>query len=200
MIEIIQGEAGVITPSKDYILNVAKLCCDKKILLIVDEVQTGNGRTGKYFCYQHYGIMPDIVTTAKGLANGLPIGACISKYEFGRGDHASTFGGNNVACAAANATIDYIMENELMDNAVTVGNYFMVELKKLEKVKEVRGMGLMIGADIEGEAKKVAEECLKKGLLCNNVAENTIRFLPALTVSKKEVDKAIKILKEVLEK
>ena len=198
MIEPIQGEAGILLPKEDYLPSVAKICREKGVLLIIDEVQAGNGRTGKFFAFQHSGIMPDIVTLAKGLANGLPIGACISNYEFGRGEHASTFGGNNIACAAANATIDYILGNRLMENAARQGEYFMAELRKIPQVKEVRGKGLMVGADIGADAKKVADGCMRQGLLLNNVAERTLRFLPPLTVSKAEIDEAVRIVKGVL--
>ncbi|MCK5282221.1 MAG: aspartate aminotransferase family protein [Nanoarchaeota archaeon] len=198
MLEPIQGEAGIIVPDEDYLKKVQEICENKKVLLIIDEVQSGNGRTGKFFAYKHSGIKPDIVTLAKGLANGVPIGVCISEYEFEKGDHASTFGGNNLSCAAANATIDYILKNKLMDNAVEVGEYFMDKLKKLPKVKKVKGKGLMIGADVEGDAKQIVEECLKKGFLINNATEHTLRFLPPLMIDKKEIDIAIKILEEAL--
>ena len=198
MIEPIQGEAGIIVPSEDYLQKVAEICKKKEVLLIIDEVQTGNGRTGKYFAYLDSGIEPDIVTTAKGLGNGVPIGACISNLDFDKGNHASTFGGNNLVCAAANATIDYILDNKLMDNAVKVGDYFMKKLKSLPKVEKVKGKGLMIGVDIDGDALKVAKGCLEKGLLLNTATEHTLRFLPPLTIKEKEVDEAIKILGEVL--
>lgn len=213
MLESIQGEAGVIVPNEDYLKNVSEICRKKGVLLILDEVQSGNGKTGKFFAYQHSEITPDIVTLAKGLANGVPIGVCISNYEFEKGDHASTFGGNNLACAAANATIDYILENKLMENAVKTGEYMMKELKKLPHIKEVRGKGLMIGAEIEEiysknennteksekiDAKKICEKCMEKGLLINNATENTLRGLPPLITKKKHVDAAIKILNEVL--
>lgn len=237
MLEPIQGEAGVIVPNNNYLKNVLEICRKKGVLLILDEVQSGNGKTGKFFAYQHSlnnnlkeqsnttevidkhiahngtEITPDIVTLAKGLANGVPIGVCISNYEFEKGDHASTFGGNNLACAAANATIDYILENKLMENAVKTGRYMMKELKKLPHIKEVRGKGLMIGAEIEEiydknennneksekiDAKKICEKCMENGLLINNATENTLRFLPPLITKKKHVDAAIKILNEVM--
>jgi acetylornithine/N-succinyldiaminopimelate aminotransferase len=203
IIEPIQGEAGIIVPSDCYLKKVKELCSKNKVLMIVDEVQSGNGRTGKYFAYQHSGIKPDIVTTAKGLANGVPIGVCISDYDFDKGDHASTFGGNNLACAAANATVDFIIDNNLMENAVDVGEYFMSELNKLKSkhpvIKEVRGKGLMIAVELnKDEGKKIVDNCLDDGMLINNAAENILRFLPPLTVTKKEIDKAISILDKVL--
>jgi len=200
IVEPIQGEAGVLVPSADYLEKVKQICKSKGILLILDEVQTGVGRTGKFFAYQHTAIKPDIVTTAKGLANGIPIGVCISDIEFGRAEHASTFGGNCVSSAAALATIDYIEKNNLMENAVKVGEHFKESLSKLKKVKAVRGKGLIIGVDIDADAKFVADECLKEGLLLNNAAEHTLRFLPPLTITAKEADKAVKILKKVLNK
>lgn len=198
MLEPIQGEGGIIVPSDDYLMKVSKICKKKNVLLILDEVQTGNGRTGKMFAYQHAGIIPDIVTTAKGLSNGVPIGVCISNYEFDKGNHASTFGGNPLSCAAANATLDYIAKHNLMENASEVGNYFMKKLSSLKCIKKVKGKGLMVGAEISCDAKKVVMECLKKGLIINNTNEYTLRFLPPLIVTKKEVDEAVAILGEVL--
>jgi acetylornithine/N-succinyldiaminopimelate aminotransferase len=200
IIEPIQGEAGIVVPDAGYLKKVSLLCKKKKVLLIVDEVQTGNGRTGEYFAYLHEDIKPDIVTLAKGLANGIPIGVCISDYEFGKSEHASTFGGNSLSCAAANATIDYILDHKLMKNASKMGEYFMEELGKLGKsVVKVKGKGLMIGVELNSnKSKEVVLKCLKKGLLLNNVTENTLRFLPPLTITKKEVDEAVEILEEVL--
>jgi len=203
IIEPIQGEAGVIVPDKGYLKKVEQLCHKNNILLIIDEVQSGNGKTGKFFAYLHEDIKPDIVTIAKGLANGVPIGVCISNLDFDKSQHASTFGGNNLSCAAANATIDYILKNKLMENAVKVGNYFMEKLNGLKKkckiIKKVKGKGLMIGVELnENKAKEIVEKCLEKGLIINNATDNVLRFLPPLIISKKEVDKAIGILKGVL--
>jgi acetylornithine/N-succinyldiaminopimelate aminotransferase len=203
IIEPVQGEAGIIVPKKGYLNEVEKLCNQNKILLIVDEVQSGNGKTGEFFAYLHEDVKPDIVTTAKGLANGFPIGVCIAKQgiDFDKGNHASTFGGNSLACAAAITTIDYILSNNLMENAVEIGNYFMKKLNDLNNpiIKEVRGMGLMIGVELNKPvAKEVVGKCLEKGLLLNNATESTLRFLPALTINKKHIDEAIEILKEVL--
>lgn len=201
IIEPIQGEAGIIVPDPGYLKKVEQLCNKNKVLLIVDEVQSGNGRTGKFFAYLHEDIKPDIVTTAKGLANGVPIGVCIAKQgiDFDKTNHASTFGGNSLSCAAANATIDFMLKEKLMENAVEVGNYFMKELGKLKNVKKVKGKGLMIGVDLnEDKAKEVVDKCIEKGLLLNNATENTLRFLPPLNITKKDVDDAIEILKEVL--
>lgn len=198
ILEPIQGESGIIVPNEDYLKKVSEICRKKKVLLILDEVQTGNGRTGKYFAYMHANIIPDIVTTAKSIANGFPLGICISNYEFEKGNHASTFGGNPLACAAANATIDYVLKNKLMDNATEVGNYFMKKLAMLKGIRKVRGKGLMIGAVVDKSAKKITEECLKKGLVINSTDDATLRFLPSLNITKKEVNAALKILSKVL--
>lgn len=200
MIEPIQGEAGVIVPEIDYLEKVHSICKSHGILLILDEVQTGCGRTGKFFAFHHSRIKPDIVTLAKGLANGIPIGVCISDYEFEPGNHASTFGGNCIACAAANATIDFIMDKNLMKNAQITGAYLREKLSRIPKVAQVRGKGLMIGADIECSARDITMQCMEKGLLINNAAENTLRFLPPLTIHKKHVDEALGILSGVLSK
>ncbi len=198
IIEPIQGEAGIVVPSPGYLKKVSSICEKNDVLLIVDEVQSGNGKTGKFFAYLHSGIKPDIVTIAKGLANGVPIGVCISDLEFDKSEHASTFGGNSLSCAAANATIDYILENKLMENAVKVGNYFIGKLKGLN-VKKVKGKGLMIGVELNKDnAKEIVDKCLDKGLLLNNTSENVLRFLPPLIITEKDVDKAIEILGSVL--
>lgn len=203
LIEPIQGEAGIIPPSAGFLKNLRKVCDDNNVLLIFDEVQTGVGRTGKFFAYLHENIKPDIVTTAKGIGNGVPLGLCISDKSFEKGEHASTFGGNNLVCAAANATIDYIEKNNLMENAIEVGNYFMDKLNDLKKkktlIKEVRGKGLMIGVVLnENKAKEIVDASLKAGLLLNAAADDVLRFLPPLIASKKDVDKCIKILKKVM--
>lgn len=203
IVEPIQGESGINVPKKGYLKEVRRICNRRKILLILDEVQTGCGRTGKFFAYQNEGIKPDIVTVAKGIANGLPLGVTIAKkgIEFSKGQQGSTFGGNCISCTAANATIDYIIKKRLMKNADAVGKYFMQELEKLKvkykKIKEVRGKGLMIGVELEENADDVVSICMKKGLLLNSIEDKVLRFLPPLVVSKKEVDKALDILDNV---
>lgn len=203
ILEPIQGEAGIIMPGKGFLKEVRKICDENKILMIVDEVQTGTARTGKFFAYQNEGIKPDIVTVAKGLASGVPIGACISDFDFALGDHGSTFGGNNVSCAAALATIDCIEEKNLLKNADAVGNYFMAKLNALKAgkkiIKEVRGKGLIIGVELkENKAKDIVKKCLENGLLCNAATDSVLRFLPPLVTTKKEVDSAIKILEKAM--
>lgn len=200
IIEPIQGEAGVIVPEKGYLKKVSGICKKNNILLIVDEVQTGNGRTGKFFCFQHEAIVPDIVTAAKGLGNGIPIGACIAKkgIDFSAGDHGATFGGNNVSCAAALATIGYIRKHNLMGNAAKTGDYFKEKLTQLKKkypfIESVSGMGLMLGMKLKIPGRKITEKCLELGLLVNCVNDVYLRFLPPLVISTKEVDIAVKIL------
>ncbi|MFH1641334.1 MAG: acetylornithine transaminase [Nanoarchaeota archaeon] len=203
IIEPIQGEAGIIVPDKGYLKAVELLCKKNNILLIVDEVQSGNGRTGSFFAYLHDGVIPDIVTLSKGLANGVPIGVCIAKagIDFEKGDHASTFGGNSLACAAANATVDYIIDNKLMDNTQKVGDYFIETLNNLNNplIKKVKGKGLMIGVKLtDDKAKDIVYRCFDKGLLLNNAADDVLRFLPPLIITKADVDKAVAILDSVL--
>lgn len=204
ILEPIQGEAGIIIPDKGYLKKLETLCREKSILMIIDEVQAGNGKTGKFFAFLHEGIKPDMVTTAKGIANGVPIGVCIARagLDFEKGNHGSTFGGNPLACAAANATIDYILKKRLMENSVEIGKYFVKRLESMMKKKgtitAVRGKGLMIGIDITADAKQVAIDCMKKGLLINNAADHTLRILPPMIITKKHVDEAMAILGSVL--
>lgn len=201
ILEPMQGEAGVILPPKGYLKDVRKICDKHRILLILDEVQTGVGRTGKFFAYEHEGIKPDIVTLAKGLANGIPIGVTIASDKvasaFKPGDHGSTFGGNSLACKAALFTIDSIIKNSLMKNAGKQGAYLMERLSKLDGVKNVRGKGLIIGMDVK-DAKETVKKCIGKGLIVNNASETALRLLPPLIISKKQADDAIKILEGVL--
>jgi len=203
IVEPIQGESGIIVPSDDYLKQVREICDKKNILLIIDEIQTSM-RTGKFFAYQHNKILPDIVTVAKGIAGGIPIGITIASQKvadaFEPGDQGSTFGGNSLSCAAANFVIDFVMKNELIEDAKNMGNYFVDKLKGLndKTIKEIRGKGLMIGVELNKDAKEVVDSCLKKKLLVNKCTDNVIRFLPPLIITKKEIDKAIGILGEVL--
>ena len=200
MIECIQGESGVNVLDKSFVQGLGKLCRERDILLICDEVQTGNGRTGYMYAYQAYGISPDIVTTAKGLGGGLPIGACMlfdkCKAVFGFGDHGSTFGGNPVVCAGACSVISRIDE-KLLSDVRKKGEYLMSELKKIDGVEEVTGMGLMIGIKTEKPAAEIAKKCISKGLLVLT-AHSKVRILPPLIIGKAEIDFAIKILSEVI--
>ena len=200
MIECIQGESGVNVLDKDFVQAVEKLCRERDIVFICDEVQTGNGRTGRLYAYQAYGVSPDIVTTAKGLGGGLPIGACMLFEKcagvFGHGDHGSTFGGNPAVCAGAYSILSRIDE-KLLVSVREKGEYFREGLKKIDGVKEVTGMGLMIGIHTDKPAAEVANECMKRGLLVLT-AHSNVRLLPPLTISKDDIDFALKILNEVI--
>lgn len=200
MIECIQGESGVNVLDKNFVQAVEKLCRERDIIFICDEVQTGNGRTGRLYAYQAYGVSPDIVTTAKGLGGGLPIGACMLFEKcagvFGHGDHGSTFGGNPVVCAGAYSILSRIDE-KLLQSVREKGEYFREGLKKIDGVKEVTGMGLMIGIHTDKPAAEVANECMKRGLLVLT-AHSNVRLLPPLTISKDDIDFALKILNEVI--
>jgi acetylornithine aminotransferase/acetylornithine/N-succinyldiaminopimelate aminotransferase len=207
MLEPVQGEGGVYVADKKYLQSVRKLCDAEGILFILDEVQTGMGRTGTLFAYEQYGVEPDIMTLAKGLASGLPIGAILAREEvasaFGPGDHGSTFGGGPVACAAALATLDVLFQDNLIENASRVGAYFREKLEQLTGsdtgIAEVRGMGLMLALELrEGRAEEIAQIMLERGLVINHIGEKILRFLPPLSISTREVDILIKGLTETL--
>ena len=200
MIECIQGESGVNVLDGDFVRGLEKLCRERDILLICDEVQTGNGRTGYLYSYMAYGIQPDIVTTAKGLGGGLPIGACMLFEKcadvFGYGDHGSTFGGNPVVCAGACSILERL-DDKLLESVREKGAYFKEQLSKIKGVKSVTGAGLMIGIETDKPAAEIAAECIKRGLLVLT-AHSKVRLLPALTISKEEADFAVRILNEVI--
>jgi len=206
MLELIQGEGGINVATKDFVSGLKELCEKKNLLLIVDEVQTGIGRTGPLFCFQNYGITPDIMTLAKALGGGLPIGVMVVKKEIadilGPGTHASTFGGSPLVSAAALAVLKSIKKEKLLKNAKEMGGYLFSRLNTLKTkypvIKEIRGMGLMAGVDLNVEGKQIVEKCLGKGLLINCTHDTVLRIMPALNVTKKEIDKAIAILNEVL--
>jgi len=206
MLEPLQGEGGVNLVSDNYLTAVRDWCDQKGILLILDEIQTGVGRTGTLFAYEKYGVEPDIMTLAKGLASGIPIGAILAKNKasvFTPGDHGSTFGGNPVACAAGYATLKYIIDNDVTENVRRVGQYFIAKLEQLKQkfqfITEVRGCGLLIAMEFGSDvANSVLEACLDRGLLINRVKPNTLRFMPPLVISTSEVDEAINILDEAL--
>jgi acetylornithine/N-succinyldiaminopimelate aminotransferase len=206
MLELIQGEGGINIAGKDFILGLRKLCDEKKMLLIIDEVQTGVGRTGKMFAWQNYGVIPDIFTLAKSLAGGLPIGVTMARKEIADlltpGTHASTFGGGPVICKAALAVLIAVQDEKLLSNANKAGEYLLTKLKKLQEkylfIKDVRGLGLMCGLELDREGKPIVEACIKLGLLINCTHTNVLRIMPALGVSKKEIEKAAGILDMVL--
>ncbi|SUP43683.1 acetylornithine transaminase [Veillonella criceti] len=207
LLEAIQGEGGVHVPPAHYLQAVKDLCDKHDVLLIIDEIQAGMGRTGKFFAYQHFGIQPDIVTLAKGLAGGVPIGAFLSTnklaHTFKAGDHGSTFGGNPLACAAANAVLTAIETEQLMANATTVGDYLLEQLLHLKTryptlITDVRGKGLMVGVELTKPGRDIVNDSLQKGLIINCTANTVLRFVPPLTITKKHVDQLISILNDVL--
>ncbi|MBI4982188.1 MAG: aminotransferase class III-fold pyridoxal phosphate-dependent enzyme, partial [Candidatus Omnitrophica bacterium] len=206
MLELIQGEGGINVASKEFVLGLKKICQEKNLLLIVDEVQTGVGRTGKLFCYQHYGIIPDIMTLAKALGGGLPIGMMVVKKEIsdtlGPGMHASTFGGGPVICRAALAVLKVIQEEKLLSNVQKMGDYLFNKLSELKNkypvIKEVRGLGLMLGVELGIEGKSIVEKCFEKGLLINCTHEKVLRVMPALNTTKKEIDRAVWIIEKTV--
>ncbi len=206
MLELVQGEGGINVADKDFVLGLKKLCAEKNLLLIVDEVQTGIGRTAKLFCYQHYGITPDIMTLAKSLGGGLPIGAMVVKKEIadtlGPGMHASTFGGGPVIASASYAVLKAIQKEKLLKNAAGMSEYLFSKLAALKEscsvIKEVRGLGLMAGIELDISGKEIVEKCIAKGLLINCTHEKVLRLMPALNITKKEIDRALGILGSVL--
>lgn len=208
MFEPIQGEGGINVADKDYVLRVRQLCDEKGILLIFDEVQTGIGRTGAMFAFKHYGITPDVMTLAKSLGGGMPIGAMVAAGKYADvlqpGTHASTFGGSPIVCAAGLAVFDAIKKEKLILNARQMGDYLKILLLSLKDkynfIKEVRGMALMLGVELEMEGKQIVQDCIVKGLLINCTHDKVLRVMPPLTVTRQEIDKAIKILDEVLYK
>ncbi len=201
MFEFVQGEGGINCLNKDFVEAIFEIAKEKDLLTIADEVQTGNGRTGKLYAFMNYAVKPDIVTTAKGLAGGLPLGATMfgEKVEntLDAGSHGSTFGGNPICCQGAISILQRL-DDEFLSNVEEKANYIREELGEIDEIKNISGLGLMIGFETEHNAKTVANECLKKGLLVLT-AKNKIRLLPALNIAKKEIDCGIKILKEVLD-
>ena len=202
MLECIQGEGGVLPLDKDFIKNTYNWCKQNDVIFIVDEVQTGNGRSGKLYSYMHYDILPDVVTTAKGLAGGLPLGATLLnekvKDVLGFGDHGSTFGANPVCCAGAISILERI-DDKLLDEVNNKSKFIFKSLNGAKGIKSVSGMGLMIGIETEKEASKVVADCMEKGVLCLT-AKNKVRLLPALNIPMDVLEKAIKIIKEACAK
>jgi len=206
ILEPLQGEGGVNIPDDDYLKKVREWCDEKGILLILDEIQTGIGRLGTLFAYEQYGVEPDIMTLAKGLGSGVPIGTFMVKDSanvFVPGEHGSTFGGNPLVCAAAYATLKYIIENGIADNAKKVGAYFKGRLEeqrnKYSVITDVRGRGLLLAMEFDREiAADLLKSCLGNGLLVNRVKPNALRFMPPLIIGNGEVDEAVNILDKVL--
>jgi len=206
MLEPLQGEGGVNVPSKGYLAAVRDWCDQAGILFILDEIQTGLGRTGTLFAYEQYGVEPDIMTLAKGLASGLPIGAILAKDRasvFTPGEHGSTFGGNPVACAAGYATLKFIIDNDVAGKVKRVGRYLASGLEKLKPkfqfITDVRGRGLLLAMEFNTDiAQSVVMACLDRGLLVNQLKPNALRFMPPLIIGNQEVDEALAILDEAL--
>ena len=199
MIEPVQGEGGVNVPSVEYLKGVRDWCDEKNMLLIFDEVQTGLGRLGTLFGYQSFGVEPDIITLAKGLGGGVPIGAFLAKDSacaFDPGDHGSTFGGNPLTCAAAHASTKYIIDNEISENAAKMGEYLGEGLRKIQSnnefITEVRGMGLIWAVEFDSDmTPDVIAASNEAGLLMNPMRPNAVRLMPVLTITKEEIDEAL---------
>lgn len=206
LVEPIQGEGGIRVPADNYLPGLREICDQYDWLLMLDEIQTGNGRTGQYFNYQHANLLPDVVTTAKGLGNGVPIGACLAGDKAADlmqpGSHGTTFGGNPLACAAALATVSTILDQNLCQRAATMGNYIkqrLVErLADHPNVVEVRGQGLMLAIDMSKPCPEMVTEAAAKGLLINVTAQSVIRLLPTLIISEDEADQLVQILGELI--
>jgi acetylornithine/N-succinyldiaminopimelate aminotransferase len=206
IVEPIQAEGGVIVANEIYLLGLRELCDQRRLLLIFDEVQTGIGRTGKLFGYEHFGVKPDIMTLAKALGGGLPLGAMLAQEEvansFGPGSHASTFGGNPVSCAAGSAVMAALLKDGVLKNCVQMGKYLVKGLEALKKrfsfIREIRGKGLLIGVELNIEGSKIADACIKEGLLLNCTASKVLRFAPPLTIKRHEIDRGLAILDTVL--
>ena len=201
MFELIQGEGGVNILDKAYVQSLVKLCNEKDITVIIDEVQTGVGRTGKLFAHQNYGVIPDIMTVAKGIGGGLPIGICMCgekhKDVFTPSAHGTTFGANPAACAGANYVLDRLTADGFLDEVEQKGAYLEEKLLSLDGVKSVRRVGLMIGIEIKGDAHDIALKCVENGLIIIT-AKNLLRMLPPLVITKAEIDEAVQILDKTL--
>jgi acetylornithine aminotransferase len=206
LVEPILGEGGIHIPDHSYLSALREICNQQDWLLMLDEVQTGNARTGKYFAYQHSDCLPDVVTTAKGLGNGVPIGACLARGEaaelFVPGNHGSTFGGNPLACAAAHAVLDVIEEEDICTQAHTQGLRIVealeTQLAGNNSVKEVRGLGMMIAVELNQDAPDLVSDALHSGLLVNVTQGNVVRLLPPLNMSNQEADELVSKLTTLL--
>jgi acetylornithine/N-succinyldiaminopimelate aminotransferase len=207
LVEPIQGESGVVIPTPGYLQGIRRICDEKGLLMIADEVQTGIGRTGELFACEQDDVIPDMITLAKALGNGFPIGALLAKEKiaaaFVPGSHGSTFGGNPLACAAALATLETILDEGILDNCRKVGAYFLSRLGELKerhtRIREVRGRGLILAVELTWPGAEFVLKCMEKGLLINCTNGNVLRFVPPLILTRPDVDKAVGILDEVLE-
>ena len=206
LIEVVQGEGGIQVADKVFLQKVRKLCDDKKMLLIIDEVQTGMGRTGKMFGFQNYDIIPDVITLAKSLGGGLPIGCMVAQEKIADtlqpGMHASTFGGSPLVCKAALGVFKAIQKDKMLLNASKISPYLFEKLKRLQEkqavIKEVRGLGLMLGIELRVKGSEIVKACASRGLLINCTHESVLRLMPALNVTKRQIDTVVRILDSVL--
>ena len=208
LVEPIQGEGGIVVPADNYLSNLREICSQNDWLLMLDEVQTGNARTGEYFCYQHSKILPDVITTSKGLGNGVPIGACLAGDQaadiFNPGNHGSTFGGNPLSCAAALAVLKVIRKEDLMSRAEKIGNRITSKLKHelcdVEHVQDIRGLGCMVGIQLDRPCKSLFSQALESGLIINVTADYVVRLLPPLIMTDEETDILVSILSPLIKK
>jgi acetylornithine/N-succinyldiaminopimelate aminotransferase len=206
MLEPIQGEGGVRCPDKNYLKTIRKICDETGTLLIFDEIQTGMGRTGKLFAYQHFGVEPDIMTLAKALANGLPIGAMLAKEKiaaaFGIGSHASTFGGTPIVTAVALEVCKMLVEDKVIENGRAAGVYFKEKLNELKAhhpiIEDVRGLGLLLGMKLKIDGRPLVNQCMENGFLINCIQEKILRFIPPLIISTEEIDQLVACLDQIL--
>ena len=204
IVEPIQGEGGVNVPDIEYFKEIEKICHENDIVFIVDEVQTGFGRCGTLFAHELFDVKPDIMTMAKGIGGGVPMGGILATEKvagaFVPGDHGTTFGGGPLVCAAANAVLDTIVDENILDNVNEVGDYFISELKKLDKdvIAEVRGKGLMVGLELTKPGAEYVDKLREAGFLINCTADKVLRFVPPLIITKEEVDEFVKALDEIL--
>ena len=207
LVEPIQGESGVVIPDSGYLPGIRRICDEKGLLMIADEVQTGIGRTGTLFACEQTEVVPDMITLAKALGNGFPIGALLAKREiaaaFVPGSHGSTFGGNPLACAAALATLETILDEGILENCRKVGAYFLSRLGELKnkhpRIREVRGQGLILAVELTVPGAEFVDKCMEKGLLINCTNGNVLRFVPPLILTRQDVERAIGILDGALE-
>ncbi|MBS7659880.1 aminotransferase class III-fold pyridoxal phosphate-dependent enzyme, partial [Candidatus Bathyarchaeota archaeon] len=207
ILEPIRGEGGIRVPSGDYLRKVRELCDEKGVLLILDEVQTGFGRTGKIFACEHWDVIPDILCVSKPVAGGLPIGITVAKdeimFSLKVGEHTTTFGGNPLICAAACAAIDVLVNEKLYERAATLGAYFKERLEELrgkhKSIREVRGLGLMLGVELKFDVFNILMKAAERGVLILDAGKNVLRFLPPLVIEKDHIDKVISILDVILE-
>ena len=207
MVEPIQGEGGIRVPDDDYLKELRRICDEHDWLLILDEIQTGNARTGTYFCYQQSGIVPDVVTVAKGLGNGIPIGVCLARGKasevLGPGNHGSTFGGNPLSCAVGNTVLDEVERLDLASRAAELGDRMMTRFRErlggLNNVRDIRGKGLMIGIELDQPCGELVGKALEKGLLINVTAERVVRLLPPLIISDEEAEQIVEAVCDLIE-